>query len=220
MTHEEPRHTSKGEQLPATNIKGDETLVRATAGEAPGEYPLADPPRASDEAPAVSKAEMLAAIARERADWEALLAAIGEERMEQPGFAGDWTFKDVAAHLSGWRQRTLERLDAAARGAPEPPPPWPAELTESETDDEINEWIYAKNRDRPLADTLEESRNSYQRLADAIASFTEEELNDPHRFAWMDGTAMGPALVDGALFDHLHEEHEPGIRRWLAENAR
>jgi hypothetical protein len=68
--------------------------------------------------------------------------------MEQPGVAGPWSIKDIVAHLTGWRWRTVGRLQAALRGEPEPEPPWPAHL---QTDDEINAWIYETNRDARCA---------------------------------------------------------------------
>jgi hypothetical protein len=207
-----------GEQVPATNIMGDETLVRRTAEAAPGEYPLpptAQPPSERNDSGEImtTKDEALAGIERERAAWEALLAEVGEGRMERPGVAGEWTFKDVVAHLSAWRGHTLARLEAAARGEPEPPAPWPAGLTE---DDEINAWFHAAARDRSLADVLAESREGFARLARVIAALPETDLTDPHRFTWTEGEAIGPAIVDGSFFNHLHEEHEPGIRSWLA----
>jgi hypothetical protein len=52
-----------------------------------------------------SKAGLLAQIEREQAFWTQLLAEIGTEHMLQPGAAGDWSFKDVVAHLNGWRTR-------------------------------------------------------------------------------------------------------------------
>ena len=47
-----------------------------------------------------TKGETLAAIERERAAWENLLAEVGEDRMLEPGPMGDWTFKDLVAHLT------------------------------------------------------------------------------------------------------------------------
>jgi hypothetical protein len=79
---------------------------------------------------APSKAASLERIERERAIWEQLLAEIGESRMLQPGATGDWTFKDVVAHLSGWRTRTLAKLEAAQQNRAPAPPPWPAHLSE------------------------------------------------------------------------------------------
>lgn len=161
-----------------------------------------------------TKGEVLAAIDREREAWETLLAEVGEARMLEPGAMGDWTFKDLVAHLSGWRARSIARIEAAGRGEPDPAPPWPAEL---ETDDDaVNDWIYQQNADRLLGVVVDESRETYARLSEAIQLLPEERLNDPAAFPWLEGQALGPAIVGGDYFGHLHEEHEPAIRAWLA----
>ncbi len=41
-----------------------------------------------------------------RAEWEALLAEVGEARMLQPGVAGEWSVKDVIAHVM-WGEREM-----------------------------------------------------------------------------------------------------------------
>jgi hypothetical protein len=159
-----------------------------------------------------TKGEVLAAIEGERQAWEDLLAGIGEARMLEPGPMGEWTFKDLAAHLTGWRARWLQRLEAAANGQPEPPPAWPANRT---TDDEINDWIHEVNEDRLLGEVIGESRESFARLAEIVQMLPDEALSDPERFPWLEGQALGPALVHGGYFGHFHEEHEPAVRRWL-----
>ena len=83
----------------------------------------------------MTKTALLADLQREQEQWEALLAQIGESRMDQGGVAGEWSIKDIVAHLTGWRRRIVGRLQAAQRSEGEPPPPWPAHL---QTDDEIN----------------------------------------------------------------------------------
>lgn len=152
---------------------------------------------------------LLARVRDERTFWHALLAEIGEARMEQPGPMGAWTFKDLAAHLTGWRERTIARLEAAARGQEAPPTPWPASL---ETDDDINDWIYQQNRGRSLGDVLADADRSYERLAAALAALPEADLTTPGRFDWMEGKP----LADGDFFGHLHEEHEPSVLAWLS----
>src|SRR5688500_13115254 len=132
----------------------------------------------------MSKTTFLAELQREQEQWEALLAQIGESRMDQPGVAGEWSIKDIVAHLTGWRRRTVARLQAGQRGEPEPPTPWPAHF---QTDDEINAWIYKTNRDRPVHEVLDDSRQVFQQLVAAIETFPEAELLYPDRFAWMEG---------------------------------
>ena len=154
-----------------------------------------------------TRADLLQAIDTERANWQDLVAEVGLERMEEPGPMGDWNFKDLTAHLTGWRVRTIDRIEAGP--GVDPPTPWPAQLT---TDDEINDWIYTQNRDRPLRDVLDEHDQSLARVAAAIAALPDDDLLTPGRFDWLGGVA----LVDVELFGHLHEEHEPSIRAWLA----
>lgn len=158
-----------------------------------------------------TKGEVLAAIEREQAAWEALLVEIGEARMLEPGPMGEWSFKDLTAHLTAWRARSLQRLEAAAKGQPEPAPVWPADLDT----DGINDWIHQANQDRLLGEVVGESRESYVRLGEIIQMLPDDALNDTRRFPWLEGAALGPAITSGEFFSHLHEEHEPQIRRWL-----
>lgn len=99
----------------------------------------------------LSKTQLLTELRNEQAAWEALLDEIGQAHMTQPEVAGGWSIKDIVAHLTGWRRRSVRRFQALLNHAPDFSPPWPPELRE---DDEINAWIYESNRDRPLAEVL------------------------------------------------------------------
>jgi hypothetical protein len=157
-----------------------------------------------------SKAQLLNDLRDEQARWEALLQDIGEEHMIQPDVAGAWSIQDIVAHLTGWRLRTVGRFRAALRHEPVPPPPWPLHL---QTDDEINAWIYAANRDRPLAEVLRASRDVFEQLVETLDAFPAADLLDPTRFPWLEGEAL--PLTGAAFFDHFHEEHEPDMRAWV-----
>lgn len=160
-----------------------------------------------------SKMQLLDELRDEQARWEALLQNIGENHMTQPGVAGEWSIKDIVAHLTGWRLRTVARFQAALRHEPTPPPPWPSEL---QTDDEINAWIYAANRDRTLADVLHESRDVFQQLMDTLDAFSEADLLDYLHSDWEEDDLPTGA----AFFSHFHEEHEPDMRAWLEKIRR
>ncbi len=159
---------------------------------------------------ATTREQLLERIQSEREIWRGLVAEVGRERMEQPGLMGDWTFKDLVSHLAGWRNRTIARLEAAARGEPEPRDPWPAELDD---DDSINAWIHARDRDRSVDEVLADYDGSFERLAAAVAALPEEAVSRPGYFPWMEGRAV----VEADFFRHLHDEHEPTIRDWLTK---
>lgn len=142
--------------------------------------------------------------------WRLLASDVPLDRMEEPGAMGEWTFKDLAAHLTGWRRRTVRLLEAAARREPPPANPWPAELGDDD-DDPINAWLHDQSKDRPLTEVLADADRVYVEFIAAIARLPTEVLTDPNRFDWMDGLA----LVDGDFSEHFGE-HEPDVRRWLA----
>jgi hypothetical protein len=156
----------------------------------------------------ISKTQLLAELNNENAYWLALLDDIGEANMTQPEVAGGWSIKDIVAHLTGWRRRTVRRLQAALNHEPDFTPPWPPELQE---DDDINAWIYESNRDRPLADVFSDSREVFQQLVDAIDAFPDDALQDPQHINWLQGEPLSGKI----FFSHFHEEHEPDMRAWL-----
>jgi hypothetical protein len=163
----------------------------------------------------MNKSDLLKWLQEEYRQWEAFLQQIGPARMDRPGVNGDWSMKDVVAHLTGWNRWLVVRLQAAQRSEAEPPPPWPANL---QTEDEINAWIYQSHRERPVGEVLAESQEVFQQLLTAIESLPDEvrieEVWNGRAFylVWV-GDKRFPA---GEFFDHFHDDHEPDVRAWLA----
>ena len=154
---------------------------------------------------AVSQEQALSVIDAQKQEWEDLVAEIGPERAEEKGPHGEWTFKDLAAHITDWQNREMDLLDD-----PEAAPPWDAGLDT----DEINAFIYKRNVERPLGDVLRDAWLIYDRLRDIVAALSETELNDPRRFPNLDGKSLGQALVSGSYFSHIRQEHGKDIRAW------
>lgn len=156
----------------------------------------------------ITKTQLLAMIQTARADWEALLADIPSAWMTEPGVAGEWSIKDVIAHIA-WGER--ESLGVAQARAVVGSELW--QLSE----DERNAAVFEQNRHRELGDVLAESRQTFHRYLEAVAVLTEEELNDPGRFAQMPA-GWRPWRI---LFDPGHYQgHADGIRAWLARRVR
>jgi hypothetical protein len=158
------------------------------------------------------KHQIVEVIDEERTEWEALLADVDPGCMEEPGVVGQWSFRDVTAHLLAWRDGGTRLLEAEARGEPEPPAPWPADLT---GDDEINAWLYERDRNIPVDDVLELYADTFARLSAVVLALPDDALTNPNYFAWMDGQSVAESMLDRSWFDHLHVEHEPQIRSWI-----
>src|SRR6185503_7731697 len=101
----------------------------------------------------MKKSELLNWLQDEYRQWETLLDQIGPARLDQPGVNGDWSMKDIIAHLTGWQRNVVAQIRAAGRNEPESPPPWPEHL---QTEDEINAWICESNRGRSVGEVLDD----------------------------------------------------------------
>src|SRR3954453_944299 len=93
---------------------------------------------------------VLTAFDQHQSWWNGVLDRAATKDVESPGVAGEWSFKDVVAHLNGWQARTINLLGGAVDR------PFPADLTSDEDSDEgveeINRWIHDANENRLAAD--------------------------------------------------------------------
>lgn len=165
----------------------------------------------------MDKHELSEWLKAEYRQFQALLDQIGPARMTRPGVAAHWSMKDILAHLNGWHPTLIGPLQAALRGEPKPPPPWPAALKE---DDEINAWIYERNRERPLSEILAETHHQIQQLLALLEALPDDvRIEDVHHqervyhLVWLGEERF----VAGEFFDHFHDDHEPDVRAWLAK---
>jgi len=137
----------------------------------------------------ISKALALEKLQTERRRLEQNLAQLSENDMLQPGVVGEWSVKDVLAHLADWEQRFLDWYAADQRGeVPHPPAPG---LTWKRQDlDTLNRRIFEKHHDRPLPEILAEFRDTHERLMATVQAMSEEEIVAPGRFAWIGKQAL------------------------------
>lgn len=164
-----------------------------------------------------TKSELLSAMDEGRRLWEAALAKVGEARMEAPGVVGDWTTKDLVAHVGFWERWVGGKLSASLEGQEvsilgpfenEMPP----EAKDWDTD-LINAWAYERNRNRPVAEVVMEEQQIYRRLDTMLRGMRDEDIFTPGRFSWAREGVLG--AVAGNTYDHW-PEHIQSIEAWLA----
>jgi hypothetical protein len=158
--------------------------------------------------------ELQAILSWMRADLGRLIAEAGPTRMDLPGAAGDWTLKNVIAHLTFWRWWSVRRLEAAVRDQV-PVPPWDARLDENvpAVVDRINQQAYEATRDRSIAEVLRDSQETFDRAEAALLALSETDIFEPNRYLWLGGAPVA-AIVHGSA-GHLRE-HKQLIDDFLA----
>lgn len=146
------------------------------------------PPQSNDSTQASVPDQMRA----EHAQLEALLAQISDEQFVQPGAIGEWSVKDILAHLTFWEQRLLAYFNGARESLIQPGEEEQAAI------DRINAEVFAANRDRPLAEVRAEFDSSYQQTLALADSLSAEDLADEEFFG----------LFAGDTFEHYREHRE------------
>lgn len=156
-------------------------------------------------------ARLASILQTERDRWNALLAEIGEARMETPGVAGEWSVKQIVAHLTWYeRQIVLGAQRARDTGAFTRDQ---GELT-GLTMDERNDRIAAESASRAVGDVLAEADQVFTQLLTIIVAAPQDALNDPQRLGLPDDI---PPWMRVANNSYAHyRSHEQAIRTWLA----
>ena len=107
----------------------------------------------------MKKAELLDSIQSRRREWNETLAEVAEERMLESGVAGEWSIKDVIAHVTWWDTQTADMLQTKTLSN--------VKLWQM-PQDVRNDAIYIENRDRPLDEIRQESGAAFLWLIASI----------------------------------------------------
>lgn len=158
----------------------------------------------------MNKAKLLLTLWTKRAELDAVLAEIPADQMAKPGVAGEWSVKDIVAHLAYHERWTADRLREALRGETYTPT-----VLDGTGVDERNEMVFRQNHHRPVEDVLAESRQTFQRLIEAAQAHYEEFLIEPQRLEGAQGPVTVWKFLRGEVYEH-YGQHLPSIREWLA----
>jgi hypothetical protein len=153
----------------------------------------------------MDKATFLEKLQTARGEWEALLSEVGEQRMLEPGATGEWSVKDVIAHIL-WGEREMVGVcrSRALVGS---------DLWEM-TDDERNPIMVSWYRDRSLQEVLTEEQQIYAQLLAEVQKLSDADLNDATHFREMPAAWLPWQVIAGCSFKH-YEDHILPIRAWL-----
>src|SRR5436305_403008 len=135
----------------------------------------------------ISKEQLLEKMRSGYTAFSALLSSLSEAQLTTPGVNDGWSVKDNIAHLSVWQRRQIARNEAVRQNVELPDP------TPGMGIDEINQLYYQQNKDRSLADILDEFHETVRQFHTSVEALTDEQLNSP--IAWLDGRTLVPYIA-------------------------
>ena len=136
--------------------------------------------------------------------WNDLVASIDgltDEEMRRSGVVGEWSVKDILAHVTTWEGEALKHLPEIAQGKPQ----------QRYKDvygglDAFNSLKFAENRERSLDEVRARLNETHQQLLDYLDTVPDELLHSRERFR---------TRLRWDTYSHypIHAEH---IREWRA----
>lgn len=166
----------------------------------------------------MTKTTFVSTLRSDHREWESILSQVPEERMTEPGAAGEWSVKDLIAHITVYERWTIEWLGPALKGES---PAWDySEGGDTVNLDERNAHFYEQNRDRALDDIRAEAADIHARLVNVVEQVPDDAITrDIRDFApqvgayYREGTTVWQA-IDGNAAEH-YREHTADVKRWL-----
>jgi hypothetical protein len=155
--------------------------------------------------------ELLATLEIGHAELRATIDAPSDEELANRA-QGDWTRRDVLAHIEWWERRAAHVVTTLCAGRT------PDQMGEPFDLDAHNARIFEESRGRTAADVRSGEAAAWADLLGAIEAAGEADLFEAGRFAWTEGEPLTEIIHEET--DRHWAEHLPDLgRAGLDEDA-
>ena len=169
-----------------------------------------------------SQKQFITKLLHERDKFELLLNRVGfTRRMTMKGVAGNWSIKDIIAHIGAYEQYIADRLNEIAHGITYTPcktnnaldafldefgyPDFGSPLLD---DDTANAWVYEKYKNVALEEIVAQEIQAFTSIVSTLESLPAESVKRHN---------LLERVADNTY--HHYREHIKGIKSWLKTNA-
>jgi hypothetical protein len=131
-------------------------------------------------------------------------AGLSDSQLSEPGVTGDWSVKDMIAHVTWWEEEALKHLPLIIKGGR--PPRYSIQYGGI---DAFNAQMTERTRSLSLSDVLRQLDETHHRLIDYVKSVPEEPFTRETRF-------RRRLRLD--TYSH-YPKHAKAIREWRERSA-
>lgn len=125
----------------------------------------------------MKKQQLLDKLEQSWAVFKASYEGLTEALLTEPGVTGDWSVKDILAHMSWWEEEALKHLPYILQGGR---PPRYADLYGGI--DAFNAKMTEIKRDLSLAEVLRQLDETHLRLIQYVRSVPDDQFSSETRF--------------------------------------
>jgi hypothetical protein len=155
----------------------------------------------------MNRLELLTALVTCRENFLEFIDDLPDEALVEAGVNGNWSVKDILAHLTRWEAELVKLLWQVKLGQT----PTSAQFSKQSVD-ELNDQWFREMRSRPLDRILEDFHGVRTQTARRVEAFSDKDLEDGKRFVWAGGRALWEWVASDS-FEH-EAEHAEQIHAW------
>jgi hypothetical protein len=125
----------------------------------------------------MKKQQVLNKLEQSWAEFKDSSAGLTEEQLVEPGVSGDWSVKDILAHVSWWEEEALKHLPHILQGGR--PPRYSVVYGGI---DAFNAQMTGLKRDLSLSEVRVQMEETHRRLLEYLHSVPEQQFTTETRF--------------------------------------
>lgn len=152
----------------------------------------------------MDRQQLLKQIDKAWVAFKASYAGLTDSQLTEPGVIGDWSVKDILAHVTTWEQETLKALPLILQGGRLPRY---ADLYGGI--DAFNAWMREQKRDLSLSEVVEQQDETHRQVIETVLKAPEEQITRETRF-------RRRLRLD--TYSH-YPEHTRAIRAWREHSS-
>lgn len=162
----------------------------------------------------MEKTELLEALEDGHQELLEMLQDLPDEMLLKPGVIGEWSIKDILAHLTYWEGQLVTLLFQAQRGAAKPSTVHFSKISI----EDLNQRWYLSGKDRALEMVWQDWQGVRKQTIRRVTDLNEQDLNDIHRYTWLEGVPLFQWIANDTI-EH-EDEHADQIREWIDRQDR
>jgi DinB family protein len=124
----------------------------------------------------MKKDQVLKRLEKAWATFQESYAGLSNPQLMEPGVMGEWSVKDILAHVTTWEEEALKYLPLILTGGK------PPRYIQFGGIDAFNAQMAEQKRDTALSDVLRQLDETHLRLLDYLQSVSEEHFTRETRF--------------------------------------
>jgi hypothetical protein len=152
----------------------------------------------------MNRSQLLKRLEKEWTSFKDSYAGLSDPDMIEPGVTGEWSVRDIIAHVTWWEEEALTHLPFIVSGGKAPR----YSVTYGGID-AFNALMTEQKRNLSLSEVLREQEDTHRRLINLIQTVPEDQITRETRFRHR-------LRLD--TYSH-YPKHTDAIRKWRAQTG-